>query len=74
MRAGAFRTIDFIRWYAVKNRMSKTAEKKPAEDWPNTVKTRKELDAALEKGLESGRGTRSLDTLYRDAVASSKDG
>lgn len=54
--------------------MSRIVEHTTAEEWPNTVKTRKELDAALEKGVQSGRSTRTVEDIYKAALAEMKNG
>lgn len=44
--------------------MSKNIDHK---EWPNTVRTREELDAALEAGLNSGVSELSLDEIIAEA-------
>ncbi len=39
----------------------------PAKDWPDTVTSRDELDAALEAGLKSGPSQRSFDEIIEQA-------
>ena len=56
------------------NPMSRIVEQTAAEEWPNTVKTRKELDAALEKGIQSGRSARTVEDIYKAALAEMKNG
>lgn len=52
-----------------------TIEADPREDhWPNTVRTRDELDDALDVGLASGVSTRSLDDIFESGIAKSKNG
>lgn len=45
-----------------------------AETWPNTVRTREELDAALEAGMNSGVSTRTIDEIMEDAIARIENG
>ena len=42
----------------------------PAKDWPNTVKTRTDLDAALEAGEKSGVSKRSFENVIKEARSS----
>lgn len=48
----------------------KSTEKRP--EWPNTVRTREELDAALEAGEASGVSERSIDEIFEAAIARAK--
>lgn len=50
----------------------KTTEKRP--EWPNTVRTREELDAALEAGEASGVSKRSFDEAVEAGIARAKNG
>ena len=54
------------------NRKRPKAE--PAEEWPNTVRTREELDAALEAGLKSGVSPRSFEEIVESARSRLKNG
>lgn len=55
--------------------MEKNETKTPkANEWPNTVKTRDELDSALEAGLKSGVSERSIDEIFEQAKAKLKNG
>lgn len=45
-----------------------------AENWPNTVRTREELDAALEAGFASGRSDKTIPEIFEEVIADSKDG
>ncbi len=36
------------------------------EPWPNTVRTRSELDSALQKGLDSGVSDKTLDDIIAE--------
>ena len=46
------------------------AKRPPKElDWPNPVRTREELDAALEEGLNSGVSERTTDEIFESAIA-----
>ena len=64
--------------------MSDTNEKAPggnpgktkpaAEDWPNTIRSREELDSALEAGLKSGVSSRRIDEVVEDELSKLKDG
>ena len=54
------------------NRKQPKAE--PAEDWPNTVRTRDELDAALEAGLKSGVSPRTFEEIIESARSRFKNG
>jgi hypothetical protein len=51
---------------------TKTQPKTP--EWPNTIRSRAELDAALEAGLKSGISERSFDQIVEDAIARAKHG
>ncbi|MCI5078211.1 hypothetical protein [Oricola sp.] len=51
---------------------AKTAEKHP--DWPNTIRTRDELDAALEAGLKSGESDRNIDEIFKATIVRLKNG
>lgn len=42
-------------------------EADPNANWPNTVRTREELDAALEAGLKSGVSPLSHDEIIAEA-------
>lgn len=39
----------------------------PSTDWPNTVRTREDLDSALEAGLASGRSDMTWDEIIDEA-------
>ena len=54
------------------NRKQPKAE--PAEDWPNTVRTRDELDAALEAGLKSGVSPYTIEEITERAINRLKNG
>lgn len=54
------------------NRKQPKAE--PAEDWPNTVRTREELDAALEAGLKSGVSPYTIEEITERAISRLKNG
>ena len=54
------------------DKKQKTTEKRP--EWPNTVRTREELDAALEAGEKSGVSERSIDEIFEAAIARAKNG
>lgn len=54
------------------NRKQPKAE--PAEEWPNTVRTRDELDAALEAGLKSGVSPYSIEEITERAISRLKNG
>jgi len=45
-----------------------------AEDWPSTIRTRKELDAALEAGEASGVSARTFDEAVEAGIARAKNG
>ena len=50
--------------------MSDTPKTKPpAEEWPNTVRSREELDSALEAGEKSGVSDRTIDEIFEAAIA-----
>lgn len=55
----------------MKNNDSKT---QPANEWPNTVNNRDELDSALEAGLKSGISKRSIDEIVERARLKIQDG
>ena len=44
------------------------------DEWPNTVRTREDLDTALEKGLASGVSERTFDEIFDSGIALAKDG
>lgn len=50
----------------------KSTEKRP--EWPNTVRTREELDAALEAGEASGVSERTFDEAVEAGIARAKNG
>ena len=54
------------------NRKQPKAE--PAKEWPNTVRTREELDAALEAGLKSGVSPRGFEEITERAISRLKNG
>ena len=55
--------------------MDEKQESKPkAEEWPSTIRTRKELDSALEAGEASGVSTRSFDEAVEAGIARAKNG
>ena len=50
------------------------AKRPPRElDWPNTVRTREELDEALEEGLNSGVSERTTEEIFESAIARAKN-
>ena len=53
------------------NRKQPKAE--PAKEWPNTVRTREELDAALEAGLKSGVSPYSIEEITERAISRLKN-
>ena len=56
------------------NEKARDAARNPHDEgWPDTIRTRSELDAALEKGERSGRSKERLETILERAL-SSKDG
>lgn len=58
------------------NRPSATpGTKKPdSGDWPNTIRSRDQLDTALEAGLKSGPSKRSIDDIMEKAIARIENG
>lgn len=58
--------------------MDDTQKTKPkAQDraeWPNTIRTREELDAALEAGLKSGVSKRSFDEIVAAGIKRAEHG
>ena len=52
----------------------KQKSKPKADEWPNTIRTREELDAALEAGEESGVSERSFDEAVEAGIARAKNG
>jgi len=50
------------------------AEKPPAEDWPNSVRNREELDSALESGFKSGRSPRTIPEIAERVLRQTKNG
>ncbi len=46
-----------------------TADDTKARDWPNTVRTREELDSALEAGLKSGVSDRTIEEVGEHTIA-----
>ena len=55
--------------------MSEISEKTARDkDWPNTVRTRTELEAALEAGLKSGVSPRTVEDITEQAIARAKNG
>ena len=48
--------------------------KPPAGEWPNTVRTREELDSALEAGEKSGVSDRTIEEIFEAAIARLKNG
>ncbi len=51
------------------------AKRQPDDlDWPNTVRSREELDAALEEGLNSGVSERTTEEIFESAIARVKNG
>lgn len=48
--------------------------KPAAEDWPNPVRTREELDAALEAGLASGESPYRIDEVAERILNRLKNG
>jgi hypothetical protein len=51
-----------------------TPQDPKAQDWPNTVRSRDELDSALEEGLESGRSKRTVHDIFEEQIAKFKNG
>lgn len=49
-------------------------EKQDAKDWPNTVRNRDQLDSALEAGLKSKRGKRTIDEVMESAITRVENG
>jgi hypothetical protein len=50
--------------------MSDTPKTKPpADEWPNTVRTREELDSALEAGEKSGESPYTIKEIADRAIA-----
>lgn len=47
---------------------------KDREDWPNSFRTREELDSMLEAGLASGVSTRTGEQIVADVLARLKNG
>lgn len=55
--------------------MSKVTEIPVREkEWPNPVRNRAELDAALEAGHKSGVSSRTFDEITERAIARAKNG
>ncbi|MCB9947412.1 MAG: hypothetical protein H6842_06220 [Rhodospirillaceae bacterium] len=55
--------------------MSDQTKPKPAaEEWPNTARSRDELDAALEAGVKSGVSARSFEEIIESAKSRLKNG
>lgn len=55
--------------------MSDTPKTKgKSDEWPNTVRTREELDSALEAGEKSGASDRDIDEIFESAIARLKNG
>lgn len=52
----------------------KTKAKPVAADWPNPIRTRDELDAALEAGLKSGVADEDIEQVTQRVIASRKHG
>jgi hypothetical protein len=52
----------------MKDDNTKKIQTKPAQEWPNTVTTRAELDDALDKGSQSGRSERTIEDIYKAAL------
>lgn len=52
-----------------------SSDKRPkTAEWPNTIRSRDELDTALEAGSKSGRSKRSIDDIMEDAIKRAEDG
>ena len=47
---------------------------KTHDNWPNTVRSREELDCALEAGLKSGVSNRTTEEIFESAIARVKNG
>lgn len=56
------------------NTNRKRPKAEPAEEWPNTVRTREELDAALEAGLKSGVSPYNIEEITERAINRLKNG
>jgi len=55
--------------------MNEKNKSKPADgEWPNTIRTRDELDSALEAGEKSGVSERTFDEIIESARNSLKNG
>ncbi len=49
-------------------------DKIEAQEWPNTISSREELDAALEDGLKSGISERTIDEIFESVIARQTNG
>lgn len=52
----------------------KTKSKPVNAQWPNPIRTREELDAALEAGLKSGVADENIEQITQRVIASRKHG
>lgn len=50
------------------------AQKTVADDWPDTVRTREELDAALESGFKSGRSPHTIPEIAKRVLRQIENG
>lgn len=50
------------------------ANKQNRDEWPNAVRSRDELDSALEAGLKSGVSKRTIDEIFASGIAKAKNG